>query len=791
MSLISRKYKEHIDPEKLKMLMSLLDTDELDLSRCERKHNKSKQEIQQQLRASFLTIKKKLKGEFINVTYSYSVPNFGRVYAKKPYCSIGSLPREIRGTLACDYYVDIDITNCHPTLLVQLCDRYKINCSKLRDYVNNRDEYLAKVQSSFDVDRDAAKVLFLELMYGGTFESWCKNYGVSAQVPLWLNEMIECIKGVYSDILSHYPDEIKLLEENGKPEKEYNRDAALISWILQDTERQLLEVMINYLARYGKSVTNCVLCFDGFMMLKDKYDPMLLPSIENEVYKQTNFRIKLSTKGFSTIDIPVEHIKPVSYKAPPTDYFDIGVFVQCSYASFESMKEYFERFNCYCEKGDCIASYNAKIHEVEFLEIGKAGRTRFANLKDHINTNSDGDPTSFFNNWLNCASRKTAYAINFIPYSGTFSLNTWYKEGVINTFRGFNPLIDNYDPSHEAEFDDFYNNYFLKLIHNLAEENDVFAKWVLQFFAQMIQQPDQRPRRAMCFIGTQGDGKNALLDAIKHVISLKLYNSSSKPEDCFGVIASAHAEKLLVNLDESTRKGYYDLEPRVKEFVTKEIINVRKMYMDTFCVNNYARLVSTSNKTQALPIDFQSGDRRFVLFNTTNPFNSVNCKEYIDFFNHYFSVIESDWYPAHMYKKMMSIDISDWNPYVSLDTRQLKKTREMTGTTVDWFIENSIDDIIERAEEAGGKGGPIRIASSELYQMYKDYCSENGIDKPISSKYFKAELEDNIQYKGLIEWHRFTFGRAFELNLGMLYKYRDSLNENCEKDEGEDVTCEF
>lgn len=89
MSLTSRKYKERIDPEKLKMLISMLDSDELDLSRCEKKHNKSKEEIQQQLRSSFLTIKKKLKGEYINVSYSYSVPNYGRVYAKKPYCSIG------------------------------------------------------------------------------------------------------------------------------------------------------------------------------------------------------------------------------------------------------------------------------------------------------------------------------------------------------------------------------------------------------------------------------------------------------------------------------------------------------------------------------------------------------------------------------------------------------------------------------------------------------------------------------------------------------------------------------
>ena len=302
----------------------------------------------------------------------------------------------------------------------------------------------------------------------------------------------------------------------------------------------------------------------------------------------------------------------------------------------------------------------------------------------------------------------------------------------------------------------------------------------------MIQQPEKRPRRAICFIGTQGDGKNALLDAIKYVISLKLYNSSSKPEDYFGVIASAHAEKLLVNLDESTRKGYYDLEPRIKEFVTKEIINVRKMYMDAFSVNNYARLVSTSNKTQALPIDFQSGDRRFVLFHTTNPFKSVNSKEYIDFFNHFFTVIESDWYPAHMYKKMMSIDIADWNPYLSLDTKQLKKTREMTGTTVDWFMENRIDDIIKYAEQECGKGGPIQIPSMKLYNMYKDYCFENGIDKPLSSKYFKAELDSNIQYQGMIEWHRYNYGRMFVLDLGMLRMYRNSLNENCEDD-----PCEF
>ena len=70
--------------------------------------------------------------------------------------------------------------------------------------------------------------------------------------------------------------------------------------------------------------------------------------------------------------------------------------------------------------------------------------------------------------------------------------------------------------------------------------------------------------------------------------------------------------------------------------------------------------------------------------------------------------------------------------------------------------------------------------------MYKDYCFENGIDKPLSSKYFKAELDSNIQYQGMIEWHRYNYGRMFVLDLGMLRMYRNSLNENCEDD-----PCEF
>jgi len=50
----------------------------------------------------------------------------GRVYANKSL-SLGSIRKEVRHTLAKEKYVDIDIENCHPIILKQLCDKNDIN----------------------------------------------------------------------------------------------------------------------------------------------------------------------------------------------------------------------------------------------------------------------------------------------------------------------------------------------------------------------------------------------------------------------------------------------------------------------------------------------------------------------------------------------------------------------------------------------------------------------------------------------------------------------------------------
>ena len=61
----------------------------------------------------------------------------GRVYPNK-LLSLFSLRREIRHTLACDKYVDLDTANCHPEILNQFFSFRNIRTKCLNECVPNR-----------------------------------------------------------------------------------------------------------------------------------------------------------------------------------------------------------------------------------------------------------------------------------------------------------------------------------------------------------------------------------------------------------------------------------------------------------------------------------------------------------------------------------------------------------------------------------------------------------------------------------------------------------------------------
>ena len=269
----------------------------------------------------------------LKVHYVYSkVRRMGRVY---PADSLGlcQIRRQLRHTLSKENYVDIDIVNCHYELLNQLVNK---EYRHLNHFVENRDWFFDSICGAVNKyyelrgttthydhrksssDRDMCKNLFVRLLYFGDFDNWCKDYNHPIIKPDWYVDLENEIKEIATKFIA---DNTSLAEDIEK-EKARNLEGSILSWMCQEHERRILEVIYEYLKK-KKLIQkgNVVLCFDGLMISCD-FDnkDAVLKECELEVQKKLNICIKLKIKPF---DEPIDdNLLDFEVPEPPED-FDI------------------------------------------------------------------------------------------------------------------------------------------------------------------------------------------------------------------------------------------------------------------------------------------------------------------------------------------------------------------------------------------------------------------------------------------------------------------------------------
>jgi phage/plasmid-associated DNA primase len=213
--------------------------------------------------------------------------------------SLFAIRREIRHTIAGSYYTDIDIDNCHPQLLYQLCIQHNIPCEYLEKYVLNRKEYLDKVQAYYSVDYDNAKLLFIILLYGGGFAKWATEVNTNKPEMPFIKEFIMEFH-VIAEVIANFNPLIKVdvIERKTKYGKtDYNLSGTTLSIFLQEIEVRILEEIYNYLIanNYVKH-NNIVLCADGVMIETINYKQELLAELSILIKNKFNFNLTFSVK---------------------------------------------------------------------------------------------------------------------------------------------------------------------------------------------------------------------------------------------------------------------------------------------------------------------------------------------------------------------------------------------------------------------------------------------------------------------------------------------------------------
>jgi len=135
---------------------------------------------------------------------------FGRSHAR---LSLLQIRREIRQSITKDLYTDVDIENCHVVILQQICKKNKVQTPKLDDYINNREMYLEKLMTEYNVNRDDAKRVFLVAMY-------CGNFLLEGNEPDYYMELVAETRSIAKRITEENPD-IKMMVEEMNEHDDY------------------------------------------------------------------------------------------------------------------------------------------------------------------------------------------------------------------------------------------------------------------------------------------------------------------------------------------------------------------------------------------------------------------------------------------------------------------------------------------------------------------------------------------------------------------------------------------
>ena len=578
---------------------------------------------------------KKSIGGNVNILYKYAESKTdGRLYANGSL-SLQGFCREIRHTIANEYYTDIDIVNCHPVILSHLCVKYKINCDLLKQYISNRDNIINDIMNSNNnITRDDVKTAILSLMNGGS-----GSYNKIAVKTDFLKKFKAEIKNTLNTICEIEKDEYKVFV----PKNDYNKQGGFVNRLLCIEENIILQRMVHFFK--CKKGDIAVLCFDGIMLPKDKkYD---LEGCEKYIKQTVNYDIKLKEKpmdeGFDLPDeIPAFDPSTFEWSVDNTEIRNLltGTFNDVDVSQY-MLKLYGDEFKVYF---NCIYHWNGKYWEKDISGKDiplhkKINNDFFTHLKEKAYKlfGSDNDKLEEFQNALkklnkirsNTAKKGIIDEFKMVVDIGKddiFDLNPdllCFKNGVYDLSKGefrearkedYITLTIPYDyrePTQEEinKFDDFFNK-----VMPVEDER----KFLLKCLSSCLG--GRTLENVLIMTGSGRNGKDTLLSyLLKGTLGRDLFYYNSNTVITGANTAGANQEKNNMNKKRCVLYNEPEKDKTLKVSTLKEItggeeINARGIYKSDTTVNLNATNIIMCNDIPPLDDpDEAMGNRLIVI----------------------------------------------------------------------------------------------------------------------------------------------------------------------------------
>lgn len=687
-----------------------------------------------------------------------------------------------------DQYVDVDMKNAHPNIILYICKILNIEFKSLDMYVNDRENIIQKSQAfahdnneyhvttddgDRKIDREFFKQYFLAIIYGCGRKRIENLKNRHEFIEQFSNE----VQDVSKLIMDKFPKFLQEIEKQRKSAgKDYNLYGSALSHLCQVFEAYLLQEM--FIELQSIDSVNClktVLAFDGMMIHKDCFKSVSV----HDFIQRCEARISLDFFKLELKDMSVTHdqlVTQYSFKEPeyPGIYLQ-KFFNKEIYDFIEEQKLVAEESFYFRENQDYIDSFMKSVNH-----IWPSVRMLEAYIKAHSPKYFvkilDGQSSHFV---LNISSEK--YICKQLP---DWNLQYFYTKDdkvkfkteplqqfilrsiVMNDIKSYasiesHPFNDYSKPECPANVFNAWSGYqskevevtpsegvqawlsHIKLV--LCNEDEDQYEYLLTWLKQLFKHPNRKTKRVLLFKSEQQQIGKGLFwqDFLSELVIGRRYAKTR-----FGLswlvskFNGQFKESILNILEEASGivgDSYHAMFDNFKSYTTEKYIEIDEKYMNPRNVVNNNNFVILSNNDQ--PVKIEANDSRFVLFDCNeSKFGDLEYFSYLAKFldqktaNEFFSYVINRQHVGHVlnqpksdyYKEVQQLSLNN-------SIRFIQHCREQVNQEDDNSPEAAMLDMFGSANK--DDSSIIYINRTKLYNGYSIWCKDHG-EKPCKAALF-------------------------------------------------------
>lgn len=349
-------------------------------------------------------------------------------------------------------------------------------------------------------------------------------------------------------------------------------------------------------------------------------------------------------------------------------------------------------------------------------------------LKHAAEKISVGDKTvALTKQWIVSAERRSYTGFVFAPEQPAPA--GWY-----NLWRGFS-IKPAATPDHPM-----VARFIEHCRENICQGDEKLARWLLGYFAHMVQRPWEKPLTALVFKGRKGTGKNALIERIG-----KLFGShflvTSKRRYLTSQFNGHFENCLCIALDEAFWSGDKESEGILKDLVTGDHHVIEHKGKSTYKVKNLTRVVIIGNESWVVPAS--TDERRFAVFNVGD-----GRQQDRKYFHELRVGLDEKGGNAHLLRYLLDFDLATVDVNQAPSTQGLLEQKLASLEPMEkWWHECLTEGVIAGGDFAGE--WPESIARQRLRDAFKRWSDQHNIrSRILDAKDFGRKLNAMAEVGG-------------------------------------------